>query len=660
MGDGSGSNPTIDEGSVLWEPRGDRLDDTHLGQYQTWLRSNLGLDLGNYSSLFQWSISHPETFWRSLIDFFDIRLEGSVDRVLSSHQMPGCRWFPDATINYAEHALRIASGHAAVIYRDETDNRPELSFDELRERVARAQIGLRRIGVEPGDRVVGYLPNCPEALIAFLASASLGAIWSSCPPEFGVDSVLDRFRQIEPKVLIGTDGYRYGGKWFNRGDHLQSIEAALPTLVQTVVLERGADPLSFENSITWTALLDEGGTLEFEPVPFEHPLWILYSSGTTGIPKAIVHGHGGIVLEHYKQLALQSNLGPGDRFFWYSTTGWMMWNFLVGGLLVGSTVVLYEGSPGYPDLDQLFRLSEQEGLTYLGTSAPFIMACLKAGSTPKESFDLSTLEAVGSTGAPLPVEGFEWVYRHVEPDLLLASISGGTDVCTAFVGSCPILPVRAGEIQAPGLGTDVAAYDESGRAVVDQVGELVVRQPMPSMPVCFWNDRDGSRYRESYFERFDGVWCHGDWIKIDDCGRSVIYGRSDSTLNRGGVRMGSSEFYRVIDTLPEVVDSLVVDTGSLGKEDRLWLFVVLEDGVSLDDDLTLRIRELLKTRLSPRHTPDEIRQIPAVPATLSGKKLEVPIKRILTGTPIDQAVNPGTLANPEALESLIAIFRAET
>ena len=645
----------IEEGTVLWRPTRAAVEATRLSEYQRWLKQSSGLDFEDYPSLWRWSVEDLERFWRSLVEFLPVELKGSIDTVLSSRRMPGASWFPEVTINYAEQALATSKEGIAVIYRNEGPERVELSYDELRSQVGRARSGLERLGVTCGDRVVGYLPNCPEALISFLASASLGAIWSSCPPEFGVDSVLDRFRQIEPKVLIATDAYRYGGKRFDRTADLASIVAELPTLEGTVVLSRNESFPQSPKTISWTDLVSEPGALKFEPVPFEHPLWILYSSGTTGNPKAIVHGHGGIVLEHFKQLALHADLKPGDRFFWYSTTGWMMWNYLVGGLLTGSTVVLYEGSPGYPDLNRLFQLTEEEEISYLGTSAPFIMACHKADLKPREQFDLSKLRAVGSTGAPLPVEGFEWIYRHLKKDLLLASISGGTDVCTAFVGSCPTLAVRAGEIQAPSLGSDVAAFDESGRPVLNQVGELVIRSPMPSMPIFFWGDPDGKRYRESYFESFDNVWCHGDWIKFDEKGRSVIYGRSDSTLNRGGVRMGTSEFYRIIDTLPEVTDSLVVDTGALGRDGLLWLFVVLEQGVTLDESLATRIRSLLKTRLSPRHSPDEIRQIAAVPITLSGKKLEVPIKRILTGTPIHQAVNPGTLANPEALESLVSI-----
>ncbi|MEJ2084274.1 MAG: acetoacetate--CoA ligase [Acidobacteriota bacterium] len=649
--------PVTREGSVLWTPSPDRIESSRLRRYQRWLHKTTGVAFEGYPDLWRWSVQELEAFWRSLFEFFEVSIEGSTEPALTSHGMPETHWFPHVKLNYAAAALDAGQQGLAVIYRDEGSSRIELTYDQLRQQVFRARAGLESLGVGQGDRVVAYLPNCPEALIALLATASLGAIWSSCPPEFGVDSVLDRFQQIEPKVLIATDAYSYGGKRFDRSGDLLSIVNQLPTLQATVALQRGDTPIETYGAISWHQLIAGSGEPRFDLVPFEHPLWVLYSSGTTGIPKAIVHGHGGIVLEHLKQLSLHADLGSKSRFFWYSTTGWMMWNYLVSGLLVGATVVLYEGSPSHPNLDRLFHLAEEEEISYLGISAPLIQACLKAERRPGDCFDLERLEAIGSTGAPLSVEGFEWVYSAVKKDLLLASISGGTDVCTAFVGSAPTRSVHAGEIQALSLGADVAAFDESGRAVSNQVGELVIRSPMPSMPVFFWGDADGKRYRESYFETFDGVWCHGDWIKIDEQGRSIIYGRSDSTLNRGGVRMGTSEFYRVIDSLPEIVDSVVVDTGMLGSEGRLWLFVVLEEGQDLDEDLIARIRRRLRTRLSPRHSPDEIRQISEVPTTLSGKKLEIPIRRILTGTPLDKAVNPGTLANPEALESLISVAR---
>ncbi|HTF58422.1 MAG TPA: acetoacetate--CoA ligase, partial [Actinomycetes bacterium] len=526
-----------------------------------------------------------------------------------------------------------------------------------------AAAGLRRLGVAKGDRVVAYLPNVPETVIAMLATASIGAIWSSCAPEFGVSSVVDRFAQIEPKVLVAVDGYRYGGAWHDRRDALAEIRRRLPTLEGTVLVTgpgREGSPSGDEGgTTTWERLLEDGAGAElaFEPVPFDHPLWVLYSSGTTGLPKAIVHGHGGIALELLKSISLHLDLGPADRFFWFTTTGWMMWNFLVGGLLLGSTVVLYDGSPGHPDMGALWRFAERSAVTYFGTSAAFVLASMKAGVDPAREVDLSALHSIGSTGSPLPPEGFAWLYEHVAPDVLVGSTSGGTDVCTSFVTSCPLLPVYPGEIQCRSLGAKVESFDAQGRPVIGQVGELVVSEPLPSMPLFFWNDPDGERYRDSYFSTWPGVWRHGDWLEITERGTCIITGRSDSTLNRGGVRMGTAEFYRVVEGLDEVVDSLVVDASDPGGDGRLLLFVVLRPDTELDDGLRDRIRATVRAELSPRHVPDRIDAIAEVPRTLSGKKLEVPVKRVLTGVPLEQAVSVGALANPDAIHEVVALAR---
>jgi acetoacetyl-CoA synthetase len=569
--------------------------------------------------------------------------------------MPNAHWFPGARLNYAENALRRDDDHAALIFRSESGEREEISYRTLRERVGRARAGLRRLGVGPGDRVAAILPNRPEAVIAFLATASLGAIWSSCSPEFGAESVLDRFRQIEPKLLLTVDAYTYAGKRFDRSSEVSRISAALPSLSATVVVG-AARP----GALGWEDLLGDEDRLEFESVPFEHPLWILYSSGTTGLPKAIVQGHGGILLEHLKALGLHSDLGENDRFLWFTTTGWMMWNYLVSGLLLGTTLVLYDGSPGFPGLYSLWKLAEEEQVTYFGTSAPYLLACKKAGIVPKSRHRLEHLRAIGTTGAPLPADGFAWVYANVHPDLLLASVSGGTDVCTAFVLSCPWLPVHAGEIQCAGLGAKVEAYDESGRALENQVGELVLTLPLPSMPLCFWNDPGDRRRLESYFGNFPGVWRHGDWVKKTPRGGFIIYGRSDSTLNRGGVRMGTSEFYRVVESVPEVLESLVVDTSTLDDPNgKLWLFVVLREGIpALDGALTSRLRDVIRRELSPRHVPDRIRAVSSIPKTLNGKKLEVPVKKILLGGDPALAASAGTLLDPAALEPFIQLGRA--
>jgi acetoacetyl-CoA synthetase len=644
------SEGEIHEGDRLWAPSVEAMKKTRLAAYLAWLERERGLRFADYAELHAFSTSELEAFWQSIWDYFEVSAHARASRVLVG-KMPDARWFPGALLNYAEHALRRKDDHPALIFRSETGERRELSYGELSEQVARARAGLRRFGVGPGNRVVALLPNCPEAVIAFLAAASLGAIWSSCSPEFGTGSVLDRFRQIEPTLLIAVDGYTYGGKRFDRGAELAQIRAGLPTLRAAVCLS-GAPP----GFSSWAELTSVTEPLAFEPVPFEHPLWILYSSGTTGLPKAIVQGHGGILLEHLKALALHCDIHADDRFFWFTTTGWMMWNFLIGGLLLGATVVLYDGSPATPDLHALWRLAEEENVTYFGTSAPYLLACRKAGLVPSERHRLHAIRSLGTTGAPLPADGFAWVYECVKRDLLLGSVSGGTDVCTAFVLSCPLLPVHAGEIQCAGLGAKVEAFDERGHALSDEVGELVLSEPLPSMPVQFWNDPGDARRLESYFSTYPGVWRHGDWIKRTPRGTFVIYGRSDSTLNRGGVRMGTSEFYRVVEALPQIEDSLVVDTGSLADATgKLWLFVVLRPGFALDDALRRALKDTIRTTLSPRHVPDEIREVSRVPRTLNGKKLEVPVKKILLGTPADQAASPGTLAEPSSLVPFIAL-----
>lgn len=652
----------VHQGETLWRPSAEQVEASNLTRYLRWLASDRGLRFGGYDDLWRWSVADLGAFWGSIAEYFEVRFHTAPERVLANRAMPGAHWFPGARLNYAEHALARGGSEPALICRNETGARREFSRDDLRREVGAARAGLLRLGIERGDRVVAYLPNDAEAVIAFLAAASLGAIWSSCPPEFGVESVLDRFRQIEPKVLIGVDGYAYNGREYDRKSDLDRIVGSLPTLQARVLVSPTGDQTDGPAAaaagsprlLAWPDLTGESAETAFEPVPFDHPLWILYSSGTTGLPKAIVQGHGGILVEHLKQLALHTDLGAGDRFFWYTTTGWMMWNYLVSGLLLGTTVVLYDGSPGWPDLSALYRLADEEAVTCFGVSAPFLMACRAAGLEPGRQFGFEALRAVGSTGAPLPAEGFDWVHEQVKADVWLGSLSGGTDVCTGFVGPNPLQPVRRGRIQCRSLGAKVEAFDQDGRAVTGQVGELVITEPLPSMPLFFWNDDSGERYRESYFDHWPGVWRHGDWIEFDEDGSSIIYGRSDSTLNRGGVRMGTSEFYRAAAELAEVEDCVIVDTGNLDREGTLWLFVVLAEGIALDATLADRIRRHLRTRLSPRHGPDEIRAIPEVPTTLSGKKLEVPIKRILAGEPLETAVNVGTLKNPDSIAALVA------
>jgi acetoacetyl-CoA synthetase len=575
--------------------------------------------------------------------------------------MPGANWFPGALLSYPQHIFRNRNdADVAVRHASELRDLGELTWGELRDQVARAAAGLRELGVGRGDRVVAYMPNIPETLVAFLATASLGAIWSSCSPDFGASSVVDRFAQIEPKVLFCVDGYRYGGRDFDRTEVVAGLQSAMPTLERTVVLPYLApepDLSKLDRAITWDDLLasGEGATLEFEQVPFDHPLWVLYSSGTTGLPKAIVQGHGGILLEQLKKLNLHVDAQEGDRLFWFTTTGWMMWNFLIGGLLTPASIVLYDGSPGHPHMGVLWDLAERAGMTCFGTSASYIAACMNAGVEPSDGRDLSALRSVGSTGSPLSPEGFEWVYRHVGRDTWLFSTSGGTDVCTAFVGGVPLLPVYRGELQGRALGARVEAFDEDGNSIVDEVGELVITEPMPSMPLYLWGDDDGSRYRASYFDVYPGVWRHGDWIEITSRGTAVIYGRSDSTINRQGVRMGTSEIYRAVQGIPEITDALVVDIPKPGTEGWMPLFVVLADGETLDDELTGEIKRRIRELCSPRHVPDAVYEIAEVPRTLSGKVLEVPVKRILTGTPPEQAASRDSLANPRSLDYFVEL-----
>jgi len=651
----------ISEGTLLWQPSEEQKAQANISRYLRWLKEEKGLAFGSYEDLWQWSVTDLEAFWASIWDFFGVKAHRPYTQVLPERCMPGTHWFAGAELNYAEHALWRRDDQPAVVFKSEVKSLSSLTYADLYSQVASVAAGLRRLGIGRGDRVVACMPNIPQTLVAFLATASIGAVWSSCSPEFGIRSVVDRFQQIEPKVLFAVDGYHYNGKPYERLAAVAEIQHHLPTLEATVLVPYlGDHPVTADlgNVTLWGDLLGETGELLFEPVPFEHPLWVLYSSGTTGVPKAIVQGHGGILLEHLKALSLHLDLTAEDRFFWFTTTGWMMWNFLISGLLLGMTVLLYDGSPGHPDMGALWRFAEETGMTYFGTSAPYILACQKEGIEPGRQFDLSSLRGLGSTGAPLPPEGFRWVYEKVKKDLLLGSVSGGTDVCTAFVLSCPTLSVHAGEIQCRGLGARVEAYDEEGHPMVEEVGELVLTEPLPSMPLFFWNDPDGQRYQASYFDTFPGVWRHGDWIKIGRKGSCVIYGRSDSTLNRAGVRMGSSEFYRVVEELPEIVDSLVVDTGQLGSEGRLLLFVVPSSDVSLDERLQARIKEKLRQEISPRYVPDAIYAVSDIPRTLNQKKLEVPVKRILAGTPPEKAVSPDAISNPRSISFFIDLARS--
>ncbi|GAY11323.1 acetoacetate--CoA ligase [Pseudonocardia sp. N23] len=646
---------------VVWSPSPEAAESSEIARFARFLREERGADLPDdtdYAALHAWSVADVGAFWAAAADFFGVRFHDAPTAALGSDEMPGADWFPGATLNYAEHALTDGPGRSgtdeAIVFAREDGLERIVTHAELRGLVGRARAGLVRAGVGRGDRVAALAPNSVETLVAFLATASLGAIWSSCSPDFGARAVHDRFAQIEPAVLVAVDGYIYNGRGFDIRPTVTTLQSQLPTVRETVLVPYLDESAELEGTTGWADFTAESMPLEFEQVPFGHPLWVLYSSGTTGLPKGIVHGHGGILLEHLKALRLQSDLRPGDRFFWFTTTGWMMWNYLIGGLLAGITIVLFDGSPAHPDLGALWRLAERHRVKYFGTSAPFIQSCLKAGLRPRDEADLSALRTVGSTGAPLSPEGFEWVGDAVGDGLQIASVSGGTDLCAAFVGGAPTVPVWRGEISCAALGAAVVAYDEKGEELVDEVGELVVTRPMPSMPVMFWDDPDGTRLREAYFEDYPGVWRHGDWVRLTPRGSYVIYGRSDSTLNRGGVRMGTADFYAVVEAVDGVADSLVIDTTELGARDEgaLLCFLVLADGASLDD-LEPALRRTLRTELSPRHVPDRFIVIDAVPRTLNGKKCEVPVKKILAGVAPDKAVSRGALQNPDSLSPFL-------
>ncbi|MFE3184735.1 acetoacetate--CoA ligase [Streptomyces violascens] len=649
----SAANPAP-QPAPLWQPDSDRIAGARITRFQAWAAERYGAPAeGGYPALHRWSVAELDTFWQAVADWFDIRFSSPYAAVLADRTMPGAQWFPGATLNYAEHALRTAedparAGDPALLHVDETHAPVEISWSALRAQVGSLAAQLRALGVRPGDRVSGYLPNVPQAVTALLASAAVGAVWTSCAPDFGARSVLDRFQQVEPVVLFTVDGYRYGGKEHDRTDVVAELRSELPTLRAVVHIPLLGTPAP-EGTLEWSALTSDEVEPVFEQVPFDHPLWVLYSSGTTGLPKAIVQSQGGILLEHFKQLGLHCDLGPEDRFFWYTSTGWMMWNFLVSGLLTGTTVVLYDGSPGYPGTAAQWGVAERTGATLFGTSAAYVMACRKAEVHPGRDFDLSRVKGVATTGSPLPPDGFRWLHDEVREDLWIASVSGGTDVCSCFAGAVPTLPVHIGELQAPCLGTDLQAWDAQGRPVIGEVGELVVTNPMPSMPIRFWNDPDGSRYRDSYFDMFPGVWRHGDWITITDHGSVIIHGRSDSTLNRQGVRMGSADIYEVVERLPEVRESLVI--GLEEPDGGYWmpLFVHLAEGAVLDEALRTKIKQAIREQLSPRHVPDEIIEAPGVPHTLTGKRIEVPVKRLLQGTALDKAVNPGSVDNLDLL-----------
>lgn len=647
----------IEEGALLWKPSDEQIQNANLTRFRMWINKKIGTDFQDYHQLWEWSVTEIESFWELIAEYYDVTFHTPYKQVLMERSMPGAVWFEGATLNFAEYIFtQKQEDSPAILFKRESQDLEHISWDKLEAEVQKTAAAFRALGVQKGDRIAAYLPNIPEAIIGCLAAASMGAIWSSCSPDFGSDSVIERFSQIDPVLLLSVDGYSYGGKSYNRMDRLAEIQHALPSLKQTILLpylnsNPDIDSLPQRNTTKFwkDAITETSEPLRFEPVSFDHPLWVLYSSGTTGLPKPITHGHGGMLLEKLKYMDLHADVSPGDRFFWFTTTGWMMWNVVLGSLLRGATAVLYDGSPAWPDLNALWKLAEQTKMTTFGTSATYLMNCKKMGLRPSKNFDLLDLRSVGSTGSPLPPEGFNWVYDNVGKHILLNSTSGGTDICSSFVGGNTTLPVHAGEIQCRTLGTKVESFDEQGQSLIDEVGEMVITEPLPHMPVYFWGDEDGSRYRESYFEMYPGVWRHGDWIKITHRSSCVIYGRSDATLNRMGVRIGTSEIYRAVEPIQGIKDSLII---SMEKKNGDWympLFVLLEEGKEVTEDLKSEIKKAISAKISPRFIPDEVLKAPDIPYTLSGKKMEKPIKRIMEGIPTEKAVSKDSMRNPEVL-----------
>ncbi|TFL10009.1 acetoacetate--CoA ligase [Pusillimonas caeni] len=642
----------IEQGEVLWAPTARQVEETRLAQFIDYVAQRHGKRFDDYQTLWQWSVDELETFWSTVLQFFQVQADGDPGVVLADARMPGAKWFPGLQLNYAEHVFRNADASRPALLARSEDCEPRfVSWQELRDTTGALAATLRESGVGPGDRVVSYMPNRPETVMAFLACASIGAIWSSCSPEMGVSVVVDRFRQIEPKVMFAVDSYRYNGKVHERGTTVSELLEQLPS-VERVIHVAGPACIgqpAWRGCTSWQQATARSAPLAFTRLPFDHPLWIVYSSGTTGIPKAMVHGHGGIVLTHLKTMQLQHDVRAGDRFMFLGSTGWIVWNLMVGGLLSGATVVLYDGNPSYPDTRSLWRFIDEHAVTHFGCGAAFLVQCKKDGLQPGRQGRFDALRAINSTGSPLPLDAYEWVYNEVKKDLWLASISGGTDIASGFVACAPCLPVTAGEIQCRELGVAAYAFDDGGRPVIDEVGELVITRPMPSMPLYFWSDPGNARYIENYFETFPGCWRHGDWIRFSPQGTAVIYGRSDTTINRYGIRMGTAEIYRVVEELPEIRDSMVVDLEYLGRPSYMPLFVVLAQGMELDEALAARIKEQIRSKASARHVPNEVHQVPQIPRTLSGKKMELPVRKLLLGASVDKVASPDAMANPESM-----------
>ncbi len=640
----------------LWTPSQELIEQSNLQEYTKWLADTGDLRFKDYHALWQWSVTNTDQFWESILRYFALDYDGVYASVTNGMPMPETRWFEGIALSYAENVFKRRSpSRPAIIFRSESGTRKETSWQELTEDVSSLQHQFRVFGIEAGDRIVAFMPGDAEATTAFLAANALGAVWSCCSPDFGISAVIERFSQIEPKILIATLNYNYGGKTFDRTTILGEIVGALPSLEALILVadEPMAQVFTVKTVYWKDALNHKNASLDFVRVPFSHPIWILYSSGTTGIPKAIVHSQGGILLEHLKYGAFHNDFREGEKCFWFTTTGWMMWNYIHGCLLAGCTLVLYDGSPSYPDLTVLWNMAGEEELQHFGTSASFITANMNQGIAPAQISRFESLRSISATGSTLPAEAFLWIYQNIKSDVWLVSMSGGTDVCSAFVGGNPTWPVFAGEIQCRALGCKLEALDEMGHPVIDQVGEMVIEKPMPSMPVFFWNDINKQRYRESYFELYPGLWRHGDWIRITTNNGVVVLGRSDATLNRGGVRIGTSEVYSALNTVRQVKDALIVCLERSGGKFWMPLFVMMQDGVQLTDAVKEQINKTLRTTYSPRHVPDDIISVPDIPYTLSGKKSELAVKKILLGIVPSRAVNTGVLKNPGSLNFFI-------
>ncbi len=648
--------------NILWQPSPSVKENSNLTAFMRWL-SERDIRLSNYDELHRWSIDNVAQFWALLLPYFNVQYSGSFEHVLQG-KMPDSKWFEGLALNYAEHIFRNQTIEApAILFSAEDGTKTAWSWEELYQKVSGLQQFFLSAGIEPGDRIVAYLPNIPEATVAFLAANSIGAVWSSCSPDFGAQAVLDRFLQTSPKIFIGSDGYTYGGKYFDKSEALSEIISALPTVEKIILISWGMKKKEIRTHrklqpVLWDEIKPSEKKIQFTRVPFSHPIWILYSSGTTGMPKAITHGTGGVLLEQLKYLSFHQDIKKGEHCFWYTTTGWMMWNYLQGSLLMGGTLVLYDGHPAYPNRNTLWNLIDTLQINHFGISGSYIVSNMKSDIHPAKEFSLRSLRSIGSTGSPLPAAGFQWIYEKVKRDVWLASMSGGTDVCSAFVGGNPLLPVYEGEIQCAALGCDIQVWDETGNRLKNEEGEMIIAQAMPSMPVFFWNDPGGKKYSESYFEMFPHAWRHGDWIKQNNHGGIIIYGRSDATLNRGGVRIGSAEIYKTLDKITELNDCLIVCLDKPNGEFYMPLFVSLSAGVVLDDLLKAKIKRHLKTECSPRHVPDAIVACPDIPYTLSGKKTEMPVKKILMGKDPEKVVNAGSLRNPKSLKFFHEFFQS--